>query len=282
MTKRDDFRQTPKSGALLLGPQFLAGPGRAYICAARPTPSRRDPCSLPSRSSATGRSVSPWWAADGSRPTTSRPSSASTTAPSWSGSATSIPRRSNGRRRGRGRRASRTLEALLAGTDADIVILATPSGLHADQAIRVAAAGAPRDDREADGHALAGRQADGARLRRGRGAPVRGQAEPAQRHAAAAQAGGREEAVRPDLHGEHQRLLEPAPVLLRQRGMARHVGVRRRRLHEPGEPLRRPARLAHRAGRERPGLHRDARPEYPGRGHRRGEHPLAHGRAGLA
>jgi UDP-N-acetyl-2-amino-2-deoxyglucuronate dehydrogenase len=34
-----------------------------------------------------------------------------------------------------------SLDALLAGTDADCVILATPSGLHADQAIRVAAAG---------------------------------------------------------------------------------------------------------------------------------------------
>ena len=35
----------------------------------------------------------------------------------------------------------RTLDALLANTDADIVILATPSGLHADQAVQVAAAG---------------------------------------------------------------------------------------------------------------------------------------------
>ncbi|HEU4682735.1 MAG TPA: Gfo/Idh/MocA family oxidoreductase [Gemmatimonadales bacterium] len=35
----------------------------------------------------------------------------------------------------------RSLEAALARTDADIVILATPSGLHADQAIQVAAAG---------------------------------------------------------------------------------------------------------------------------------------------
>ncbi len=34
-----------------------------------------------------------------------------------------------------------SLDALLAGTDADIVILSTPSGLHADQAIQVAAAG---------------------------------------------------------------------------------------------------------------------------------------------
>jgi UDP-N-acetyl-2-amino-2-deoxyglucuronate dehydrogenase len=35
----------------------------------------------------------------------------------------------------------RSLESLLAGTDADVVILATPSGLHADQAVQVAAAG---------------------------------------------------------------------------------------------------------------------------------------------
>ena len=35
----------------------------------------------------------------------------------------------------------RTLDAMLAGTNADIVILATPSGLHADQAVQVAEAG---------------------------------------------------------------------------------------------------------------------------------------------
>src|SRR5215212_9176741 len=35
----------------------------------------------------------------------------------------------------------RTLEALLAGSEPDIVILSTPSGLHADQAIQVAATG---------------------------------------------------------------------------------------------------------------------------------------------
>ncbi|HEV7367074.1 MAG TPA: Gfo/Idh/MocA family oxidoreductase [Gemmatimonadales bacterium] len=35
----------------------------------------------------------------------------------------------------------RTLDAMLAGTSADIVILATPSGLHADQAVQVAEAG---------------------------------------------------------------------------------------------------------------------------------------------
>lgn len=35
----------------------------------------------------------------------------------------------------------RTLDAMLAATDADVVILATPSGLHADQAVQVAVAG---------------------------------------------------------------------------------------------------------------------------------------------
>lgn len=35
----------------------------------------------------------------------------------------------------------RSLDAMLAGTDADCVVLATPSGLHAEQAIRVAQAG---------------------------------------------------------------------------------------------------------------------------------------------
>ena len=33
----------------------------------------------------------------------------------------------------------KSLEAMLAGTDADIVILATPSGVHATQAVQVAA-----------------------------------------------------------------------------------------------------------------------------------------------
>src|SRR3954468_2853914 len=40
-----------------------------------------------------------------------------------------------------GARGFRSLEDMLAGTDADLVILATPSGLHAEQAIQVAAAG---------------------------------------------------------------------------------------------------------------------------------------------
>src|SRR5689334_21135732 len=35
----------------------------------------------------------------------------------------------------------RSLDALLAGSDADVVILATPSGLHADEAVQVAEAG---------------------------------------------------------------------------------------------------------------------------------------------
>ena len=45
------------------------------------------------------------------------------------------------------------------------------------------------------------RPGDGARLRRGRRAPVRRQAEPPQRHAAAAQAGGGAGPLRPHLHG---------------------------------------------------------------------------------
>lgn len=40
-----------------------------------------------------------------------------------------------------GARSFRALEAMLAGTEADIVILATPSGIHAHQAAQVAAAG---------------------------------------------------------------------------------------------------------------------------------------------
>jgi len=40
-----------------------------------------------------------------------------------------------------GASAFRSLEAMLAGSDADLVILSTPSGLHADQTVQVAAAG---------------------------------------------------------------------------------------------------------------------------------------------
>jgi UDP-N-acetyl-2-amino-2-deoxyglucuronate dehydrogenase len=40
-----------------------------------------------------------------------------------------------------GARGFKSLESMLAGTEADVVILATPSGVHADQAAQVAAAG---------------------------------------------------------------------------------------------------------------------------------------------
>jgi UDP-N-acetyl-2-amino-2-deoxyglucuronate dehydrogenase len=40
-----------------------------------------------------------------------------------------------------GARGFRSLDGLLAGTDADVIILATPSGLHASQAVQVAGAG---------------------------------------------------------------------------------------------------------------------------------------------
>jgi UDP-N-acetyl-2-amino-2-deoxyglucuronate dehydrogenase len=42
---------------------------------------------------------------------------------------------------GTGVKGFKSLDALLAGTDSDIVILSTPSGLHAEQAVQVAAAG---------------------------------------------------------------------------------------------------------------------------------------------
>ena len=69
--------------------------------------------------------------------------------------------------------------------------------------------------------------------------------------------------------------------LLRQRRLARHLGVRRRRLHEPGQPLRRPARLDGRPGGKRDGLHRHAGARHRGRGHRRGGAEVAQRRDGL-
>ena len=102
----------------------------------------------------------------------------------------------------------RSLDALLAGTNADVVILATPSGLHRGPG-GAGGRGRPAcNDREADGDPLAGRQTDGARLRYGRSPPVRGQAEPPQRHPPTAQAGRGKGPVRADLYGDDQRLLE--------------------------------------------------------------------------
>ena len=161
-----------------------------------------------------------------------------------------------------------SLDELLAGSDADVVVLATPSGLHATQTIQAAVGGPSRRDREADGHAMEGRHRDGAGLRQGRGPALRGQAESPEPHDPAGQAGDRQGTFRPDLPGDGQRPLEPAPVVLRQRVVARHLGVRRRRLHEPGQPLRRPARLADRPGADDQRLHRHAGAEHPGGGHR--------------
>ena len=158
----------------------------------------------------TARSGSRWWGAAGSRRTTSMRSRSTPTGRSSSVSATSTPRRWP-QAEARTGRARLHVARRDAGGD-------RRRHRHPRDAERAARRPGdpgrrgrpPRDDRKADGHALAGRQADGARLRRGGRAPVRGQAEPPQRHAAAAQAGGREEALRPDLHGEHQRLLDAA------------------------------------------------------------------------
>ena len=139
----------------------------------------------------------------------------------------------------------------------------------------------PRDDRKAHGHPLERWPAHGARLRRGRCAPAGDQAEPSQCHAAAGQARHGEGPVRAHLHGHHQRVLVAPAVLLRQRILARHLGIRRRRAHEPGQPLCRPGRLADRAGGERAGLRGNTGAQHPGRRHGHGRHPLALGCARL-
>ena len=130
------------------------------------------------------------------------------------------------------------LGELLSAGVADVVVLCTPSGLHPAQTIE-AARRVARHDRKADGNALERRTADGARMRHGRRAALRRQAESAQRDAAAAQARDRQGPLRPHLHGDHQRVLGASAVLLRQRPVARHVGIRRWCAHESGEPLRR-------------------------------------------
>lgn len=50
--------------------------------------------------------------------------------------------------------AFRNLGALLKDSDADVIVLATPSGLHAAQPIEIARAGASRDDRKTSSDAL--------------------------------------------------------------------------------------------------------------------------------
>ncbi len=175
----------------------------------------------------------------------------------------------------------RSLDALLAGTDADIVILATPSGLHADQAIQVAAAGRhvmtekPMATRWHDGkrmvHAcdqagvhlfVVKQNRRNATLQLLKRAVEKGRF-------------GRIYMVNINVFWSRpQSYYDSAPV-------ARNLGVRWRCLHEPGEPLRGSAGLAHRSGRKRSGLYRHPGAKHPGRGHRRGQHPVAHWRAGL-
>ena len=162
-----------------------------------------------------------------------------------------------------------SLGALLSQSDADVVVLCTPSGQHsaADRADRRGRASCHHG--KADGDTLGGRQAHGRGLRCRQRAPVRRQAEPPQRHPATAQAAVDQKRFGRIYMVNLNVFWTPSAELLRQRQVARHLGVRRRRAHEPGEPLRGPGRLADRPGRERAGLHGHAGAQHPGRGHRR-------------
>ena len=241
-----------------------------------------DPCSSPNRSSGTAGSGSPSRGVAASRPITSTPSTKHTDRAELVGVCDVDPDGAGPGRRARpGPRGSGPSTACWRAPRPTSSSSRRPSGLHADQAVQVAEAGRhvmtekPMATSWQDGkrmvHACdkAGVHLFVVKQNR-RNATLQ-----------LLQARGRQAAVRPDLHGEHQRVLDPAAVVLRQRGVARHLGVRRRRLHEPGEPLRGPAGLADRPGGERAGLHGDAGAQHPGRGHRRREHPLAHRRAGL-
>jgi hypothetical protein len=159
-----------------------------------------------------------------------------------------------------------SLTEMLKTSTADMVVLATPSGLHPQQSVEIAESGRHVMTEKTDGDTVARWLAHGQGMRRSRSEDVRRQAEPPQCHAAAAQACCRAEALWSHLHGQYQRLLDPTTGILRQRKVARHMGVRRRRLHEPGKPLRRPARLVDRSHREHPGLYSHAGAGYPGRG----------------
>ena len=117
-------------------------------------------------------------------------------APSWSRCAT--PRPEAACRRDRGDpacRASHRSTSCSSGSDADVIVLATPSGLHAQQAIAAAAAGRhvltekPMATRWEDGQRMV------AGLRRRRGQALRRQAEPAEPDRAAAEEGGRRRAA---------------------------------------------------------------------------------------
>ncbi len=216
------------------------------------------------------------------RPTTSTPLRSTPSGPSWWGCATSTRRPSSKAVARTGAPGFRSLEAMLANTDADVVITGDAERSPCRPGRAGGRGGAARDDREADGHPLAGRQADGPRLRRAPGVHLfvvkqnrRNATLQLVKRAVEKQRFGRIYMVNINVFWSRpQSYYDSAPV-------AGHLGIRRRRVHEPGEPLRGPARLAHRSGGERSGLHRDSRAQHPGRGHRRRQHSLAHRRARL-
>ena len=201
--------------------------------------------------------------------------------PNWWRCATTDPRHWLRAVARTGARGFASLTELLAASDADIVTLATPSGLHPQQAIEVAQAGRhvltekPMATKWDEGMAM---------VRACRDARVKLFVVKQNRLNATMQLlkqavdGGRFGRIvmvnvnvfwtRP------QSYYDDAPL-------AWSLGSRRRRVHEPGQPLRRHGRLAGRPGRQRARLHRHAGPRHRGRGHRGDEPAPALGRAGI-
>ncbi len=174
-----------------------------------------------------------------------------------------------------------SLDALLAGSDADCVVLATPSGLHPRQAMRAAAAG--RHVMTEKPMATSGTRAC-TMVRACREAGVSSSSSSRTASTATLQL---LQARRVDngrfgrIHMVNVNVFWTRPQsYYDERRLARPLGPRRRRLHEPGQPLRRHARLAGRPGGQRACLHRHAGARHRGRGHRRGRLRLRNG--GLA
>ena len=93
-----------------------------------------------------------------------------------------------------------------------------PAALHREQAIEIAAARPPRHHRKADGDALGRRPAHGQGLRRRPACACSSSSRTAAtRRCSCLKRAVERRALRPHLHGHHQRLLDAPAGLLRQR-----------------------------------------------------------------